>query len=189
MLNNTHPQGTNPLFGLDQVFELEPRWGSPVFEEGDVLDLSNRKQTVRIQLAFKDASKVLVGHTSARSTDELNMSADETLESLTELQQKALQTPVTDEERARADELLNAVLPIVGLQDFSAEVFGVSRKHAVLERDGRHIVLTDLYSTNGTRLNGTSLFPMQRHILRNGDALQLGALQLRVRFRRGESAS
>ena len=186
MITN-HVQGTSPLYGLDQVFELEPRWGSPIFEEGDVLELSNRTQTVSIQLTFTDASKVLVGRGSANSTDDLNTLADETLESLTDIQQKIVQLPATHEERARADTLFDAELPTIDLQGFSAEIFGVSRNHAVLERDGRHIVLTDLFSTNGTRLNGTVLFPMQRRIIRHGDALQVGALQLRVRFRRGGS--
>ena len=185
MMTLSHPQETGHLFGLEQAFELEPRWGSPIFEDDHMLELSNRKQTVTIQLSFSDSNTVLVGRISTHPTDDHDTlivgSNSET--GLTTVQQKKPQlVVVTDEERERGDFLLNAALPIIDLQLFSADVFGVSRKHAVLERDGQHIALTDLHSTNSTRLNGTLLCPWQRHIIRHGDALQLGALQLRVRF-------
>lgn len=190
MKAKSHPQQTSRLFGLAQGFELEPRWGSPLFENDHVLDLSNHKQTVKIQLAFTDFHRVLLGRASTRPTDGLAPAGDAM--AMTELADLHLDTShldaLSDDERRYADALLKAALPLTDLQPFSADVFGVSRKHAVLEKDGQHIVLTDLNSSNGTRLNGTLLVPMRRCIVRHGDALQLGGLQLRVRFGKSQES-
>jgi len=180
----TESQQTGHLFGLEQGFELEPRWGSPLFEDDHVLELSNHKQTVRIHLAFTEFNRFLLGRASTRPTDDLDPRDSST--AMTDLADLHLDTShldaLTDGERQHANTLLKATLPLTDLQPFHANVFGVSRKHAVVEKDGGHIVLTDLNSSNGTRLNGTPLLPMRRCIIRHGDALQLGALQLRVRF-------
>lgn len=47
----------------------------------------------------------------------------------------------------------------------------VSRFHAKLQEDGGRIILTDLESTNGTRVNG---HPVQMHVLRIGDQISIG---------------
>ncbi|MCA9078737.1 MAG: FHA domain-containing protein [Planctomycetaceae bacterium] len=47
----------------------------------------------------------------------------------------------------------------------------VSRFHAKVQDDDGHIILTDLQSTNGTRVNG---HPVQVHVLHVGDQLQIG---------------
>lgn len=54
----------------------------------------------------------------------------------------------------------------------------VSGEHARLERVGRAWVLTDLGSTNGTRLNDTRVDG--RTPLADGDVLALGTVRLRV---------
>ncbi len=48
---------------------------------------------------------------------------------------------------------------------------GVSRRHLEVRRRGRDLLLTDLGSTNGTRVNGR---PVQTHPLRDGDRIELG---------------
>ncbi len=48
---------------------------------------------------------------------------------------------------------------------------GVSRRHAMVVRVGGELCLEDLQSANGTRVNGE---PITRHVLRNGDTIQLG---------------
>ena len=53
---------------------------------------------------------------------------------------------------------------------------GVSRKHAVIRREGGAWVLSDLGSRNGTLLNGRKI---QRQILVDGDLLQVGTTVLR----------
>ena len=52
---------------------------------------------------------------------------------------------------------------------------GVSRKHAELRREGGGVVLVDLGSTNGSRVNGR---PVERAELRDGDRIQIGPVSL-----------
>ena len=47
----------------------------------------------------------------------------------------------------------------------------VSRYHAKIQEDDGHVILTDLESTNGTRVNG---HPVQMHVLQIGDLLLIG---------------
>lgn len=47
----------------------------------------------------------------------------------------------------------------------------VSRFHAKIQEDGGRIILTDLDSTNGTRING---HPMQVRVLQHGDQMSIG---------------
>lgn len=47
----------------------------------------------------------------------------------------------------------------------------VSRFHAKVQEDDGSIILTDLESTNGTRVNG---HPIQMHVLRIGDQVSIG---------------
>jgi hypothetical protein len=52
---------------------------------------------------------------------------------------------------------------------------GVSRRHLEVRRRGRDLVLTDLGSTNGTRVNGR---PVQTHVLSDSDRIELGESSL-----------
>jgi len=56
----------------------------------------------------------------------------------------------------------------------------VSRRHAVIHWDGRQAFITDLGSTNGTRLNGQRLEPNQPYSLNPGDHLELGGPDARL---------
>ncbi|MSR57597.1 MAG: FHA domain-containing protein [Planctomycetaceae bacterium] len=47
----------------------------------------------------------------------------------------------------------------------------VSRFHVKIQEDGGRIILTDLESTNGTRING---HPMQVRVLQHGDQMSIG---------------
>ncbi|MBS0267072.1 MAG: FHA domain-containing protein [Planctomycetes bacterium] len=47
----------------------------------------------------------------------------------------------------------------------------VSRFHVKIQEDAGNLILTDLESTNGTRING---HPVQMHVLRFGDHLAIG---------------
>jgi Protein of unknown function (DUF3662)/Inner membrane component of T3SS, cytoplasmic domain len=51
----------------------------------------------------------------------------------------------------------------------------VSRRHAQLRRAGESVVLTDLGSTNGTRVNGA---PIRERILVSGDEVSVGSTRL-----------
>jgi len=60
----------------------------------------------------------------------------------------------------------------------------ISRLHAALERRGDALTLEDLGSTNGTRVNGRR---ETRARLRDGDEIELGRLQLRLRVPANEA--
>ena len=51
----------------------------------------------------------------------------------------------------------------------------VSRRHAELRRAGDNVVLTDLGSTNGTRVNGA---PIRERVLASGDEISVGSTRL-----------
>ena len=70
----------------------------------------------------------------------------------------------------------------VDLTPYGAELKGVSRKHLLIRRRNALIYVSDLGSTNGTRLNGQQLFRNAERLLRSGDELQLGYLKAIVRF-------
>jgi hypothetical protein len=50
----------------------------------------------------------------------------------------------------------------------------VSRRHAQIEQEGDRFYLTDLASTNGTKLNGKRLAPKEKSPLSSGDAIEIG---------------
>lgn len=51
----------------------------------------------------------------------------------------------------------------------------VSRFHAKIQEDSGRLILTDLGSTNGTRVNG---YPVQMRILQQGDQISIGRTML-----------
>lgn len=57
----------------------------------------------------------------------------------------------------------------------------VSRRHARLGLDGRHLVVEDLHSLNGTSIDGRPLDPFVPERLHPGETLSLGAIDLEVR--------
>ena len=52
----------------------------------------------------------------------------------------------------------------------------VSRRHAEIRRRGSEVVVSDLQSTNGTRVNG---LPIRDHVLTEGDEITVGSTVLR----------
>ena len=56
----------------------------------------------------------------------------------------------------------------------------VSTTHLCIQRDGQGLTVTDMNSTNGTKLNGASL--QGEAPLNSGDTLEIGHTLLTVRF-------
>ncbi len=61
---------------------------------------------------------------------------------------------------------------------------GVSRRHARIMKREQRIYIEDLGSSNGTFINGQKLMPYFPEVLADGDALQLGKLQIKIGLRR-----
>jgi CheY-like chemotaxis protein len=76
----------------------------------------------------------------------------------------------------------SAAAPDIDLSEHNAFAHGVSRSHAMLVVRGQKLMLKDLDSTNGTRLNGAVCEPGKEYRLRHGDELMLGRLRLQVSF-------
>jgi hypothetical protein len=72
--------------------------------------------------------------------------------------------------------------PDVDLNAFGAREKGVSRVHAALRRERQQVLLIDLGSTNGTRINGRPLAAHQAAKVENGDEIRLGKLMLTINF-------
>jgi len=75
----------------------------------------------------------------------------------------------------RYDHDLGGVQPEVDLSKFDG-ADTASRLHAVIERNGNNYSLTDLNSTNSTRINGKRLEPDTPIPVNDGDALQFGKI-------------
>jgi serine/threonine-protein kinase len=56
----------------------------------------------------------------------------------------------------------------------------VSRSHARIERQAGNLVIIDVGSKNGTRVNGTALVAQQAHPLRTGDRVRIGEVEIEV---------
>jgi CheY-like chemotaxis protein len=72
--------------------------------------------------------------------------------------------------------------PEINLAKHGAAEHGVSRRHAAITASTDYLLITDLDSTNGTRLNNHVLRPNQPYRMDHGDTIMLGNLQLRVEF-------
>ncbi len=66
--------------------------------------------------------------------------------------------------------------------DITIDDSTVSGKHFRLNYDGERIVITDLDSTNGTKVNDERLWGAKSRALRSGDTVQIGRTLLRVHF-------
>lgn len=74
------------------------------------------------------------------------------------------------------------VKPEVDLTPFDAFTKGVSRKHAMITVKNERLMIQDLHSTNGTRLNNVLCKPGEEYRLRHGNEIMLGTVRLQVSF-------
>jgi pSer/pThr/pTyr-binding forkhead associated (FHA) protein len=76
------------------------------------------------------------------------------------------------------------ILPDVDFSAFEAYSQGVSRLHASLKIINSRVVITDLGSSNGTRVNGQKIMPHIDYLLNHGDVIALGKLKIQVLIRK-----
>jgi hypothetical protein len=72
------------------------------------------------------------------------------------------------------------ILPDVDLTPYEAYSQGVSRLHAAVKVVNQRIVIMDLGSSNGTRVNGQKIVPNVDYPVNNGDMLALGRLRIQM---------
>ena len=75
------------------------------------------------------------------------------------------------------------IIPDLDLSPFSAYEAGVSRLHASIRQQEGQVIIVDLGSANGTRINGIKIEPNVPHTLLHGDILTLGKLKIQVLIR------
>lgn len=73
-----------------------------------------------------------------------------------------------------------SILPDVDLEPYAAYESGVSRLHARIRIQAEDILITDLGSANGTRLNNDKLAPHQPYSIQNKDVLRFGRLSVQA---------
>lgn len=81
----------------------------------------------------------------------------------------------------RSSEEAGAARLDLNLADFEGSQMGVSRRHAVMRPGMDQLLVFDLDSTNGTRVNGSRLDANRAYKLKNGDTLAFGELQFKVK--------
>lgn len=72
------------------------------------------------------------------------------------------------------------ILPDVDLSRFEAYAQGVSRLHASIKIYNHRVVITDLGSSNGTRVNGQKIVPHVDYPLNHGDMIALGKFTIQI---------
>ena len=64
----------------------------------------------------------------------------------------------------------------------SVEQIWCSRQHAVITFERGNLIVEDLNSLNGTWVNGSRIHAGQFHMLKHGDVLQIGTVQMKLLF-------
>lgn len=75
-------------------------------------------------------------------------------------------------------------VPDVDLAPYEGYAQGVSRVHAVLHLNNQRVFITDLGSSNGTRVNGQKVLPNVDFPLNHGDVVSLGKFKMQVLIRK-----
>jgi pSer/pThr/pTyr-binding forkhead associated (FHA) protein len=85
---------------------------------------------------------------------------------------------------------LSSLTQRIDLSDYAQYMSGVSRLHVAIRRNDDHqLEIQDLGSTNGTWINGERITAHQFRLLKSGDALKLGWLNVRLYFEQPEPTS
>lgn len=72
------------------------------------------------------------------------------------------------------------ILPDIDVSGYDAYSQGVSRLHASFKIFHDRISITDLGSSNGTRVNGQRIMPNIEYPLNHGDVVALGKLRIQI---------
>ena len=92
-----------------------------------------------------------------------------------------LEVPEKDEIVIGREDPISEVFPDVDLTGLGGMENGVSRKHAVIHREGAATTVEDMGSTNGTYINRNKLQPHAPQAIKPGDELRFGKLSLKLK--------
>jgi hypothetical protein len=187
--HHTPPTGkTNEIEPLSME-ERIARWGEVTIEDDDEVLLYLPDQTVTLLLDLKPDGQILLGRPRHLKPEELqgHPLPETTIPIMTPADRKKLLARLKQERELKdgevEDEQEHKDTPWLDLEPYQGEELGVSRKHALIERQHRLLYITDLDSKNGTRINGDLLAPRHRRIIRNGDEVRLGRLTLTIQIK------
>lgn len=76
------------------------------------------------------------------------------------------------------------ILPDIDLTPYEGYAEGVSRLHAAIRITERGVMIVDLGSSNGTRINGQKIVPNVNYPLKDGDIIALGRIKMQITIRR-----
>ncbi len=76
------------------------------------------------------------------------------------------------------------ILPDVDLSPYDAFNQGVSRLHVSMKLTKNGVVITDLGSANGTRVNGQKIVSHVEYPINHGDTIALGKFQIQILIHR-----
>jgi pSer/pThr/pTyr-binding forkhead associated (FHA) protein len=76
------------------------------------------------------------------------------------------------------------ILPDIDLSPYEGYAEGVSRLHAAIRITERGVMIVDLGSSNGTRINGQKIVPNVNYPLKDGDIIALGRIKMQISIRR-----
>lgn len=92
----------------------------------------------------------------------------------------AVQLPMIVEQSGREQPIRPGV-NVIGREGDVMLIDGkVSRRHGQITSDNGQLLLEDLGSTNGTKLNGTALGPGEKKAVSGGDTISFGGYEVRV---------
>jgi len=92
-----------------------------------------------------------------------------------------LEVPAKDEVVVGREDPISDIFPDIDLTNFGGMENGVSRKHAVIHREGMDYTVEDMGSTNGTYVNKKKVQPNARQTIKPGDEVRFGKLSLSVK--------
>ncbi|MAS36884.1 MAG: hypothetical protein CL610_22970 [Anaerolineaceae bacterium] len=142
---------------------------------GNLLDIPPVEKQTRMLAQTRNLDSLQADYFDQHSTLVLRLRHQEKSFQLTSVQLELGQ--VIGRNASRVDQKAQ-----IDLTRYEGEVLGVSRCHARLCYDSQNktVRVSDLDSANGTYINGQKLHPGEVRVLRHGDRLRIGKLEMGV---------
>ncbi len=93
-----------------------------------------------------------------------------------------IQLPIDNKALIGRSDPDTSFMPNIDLASHGALDKGVSRRHAEIRAGKDYLVLIDLHSTNGTRINGHTLLPNEPYRLNHDDTVEFGTMEFQMQI-------